>query len=99
MNDEYYLLREIALLLKHKKNEEASQLYEKLGHLFFNRALYQKALAAYQKALSLFPEDEKYQAIAETYEKLNQSHLAEEALSHIQEPKLSKNVIPEEIGR
>ncbi len=83
MNDEYYLLREAALLLKHKKKVESAQLYKRLGDLFAQRALYQKALAAYQKALSLDPEPKLYHSIAILYENLNQPFLAKEALSHI----------------
>src|SRR3989338_4572827 len=83
MNDEYYLLREATLLLKHQKNVEAAQLYEKLGHLFTQRDLYQKALAAYQKALLLAPAAPIYSAIAGIYENLNQKFLAQEALSHV----------------
>ena len=83
MNDEYYLLREATLLLKHQKNVEAAQLYEKLGQLFTQRDLYQKALAAYQKALLLAPAAPIYSAIAGIYENLNQKFLAQEALSHV----------------
>ncbi len=83
MDDEYYLLREIALLLKHKKNSEAAHLYEKLGYLFFKRNFHQKALAAYQKALSLSSEPHIYVALANIYEDLNQKFLAQEALSRV----------------
>lgn len=99
MDDEYYLLREATLLLKHQKKDEAAQLYEKLGQLFTQRALYHKALAAYQKALSLSPEPQRYQFVAATYEALNQKYLAQEALSYIQtqtpspEPKKTEGVL------
>ena len=83
MNDEYYLLREASLLLKHQKKVEAAQLYEKLGELFAKRTLYQKALASYQKALSLSSEPHLYAPIADIYKNLNHAYLAEEALSHV----------------
>src|SRR3989338_3314800 len=84
MDDEYYLLREATLLLRHQKKVEAAQLYEKLGELFTKRTLFQKALAAYQKALSLSADPQMYRSISTVYENLNQTYLAEEALSHVQ---------------
>lgn len=83
MDNEYYLLTEIVLLLKHKKNSEGAHLYEKLGHLFLKRNSYQKALASYQKALLFSSEPHVYAAIADVYERLNQKFLAQEALSHV----------------
>ncbi len=78
--DEYTLLKEVASLLKQKNRDEAAVLYQKIGNIFEKKNLIRRALAAYQKSISLKENTECRLTIARLFETLHKYFSAYESL-------------------
>ena len=93
----YDLIEKAKECLKKNDIEAASSFYQKIGDLYIASNAYTKALAAYQKSLSLsnHKDIEKHLNLVRTYEKLGYTYSAYEHLRPVYEDCIEQHRLDE----